>query len=352
MGTWGTGIYSNDIAEDVRDACKDIFAVYDTEDGNKLLFEHFADILEQSFVDNEYASFWYALADWQWKHGMLDSYVKEKALDLLETHAGMDEWYDDGDKADIRKRIKVLELLKEQLRTHQPVLKKPRLSLAKPKHKCGEIIVFRTDCSEPSVWNVESFLPTFMFKSLKLFGGVRNFDARGKYMALLCVGTDSTPHSAYLPNLCDTYSVYAWYDYLSEVEPSTADLVKCGFLPFVDLCWKDFNSSILAGAEWKYKFILYSETFRTGKEISMLKKYKILSERDRFNDLSSHKNYSSDVWGHFDLRGMFGVAFRAKNIMELLGETIDNLLDDELINPEFASSSEMNARYRKYIASI
>ena len=29
MGTWGTGIYSNDIAEDVRDACKDIFALYD-----------------------------------------------------------------------------------------------------------------------------------------------------------------------------------------------------------------------------------------------------------------------------------------------------------------------------------
>lgn len=32
MGAWGTGIYSNDTAEDLRDTCKDIFAFYDVED--------------------------------------------------------------------------------------------------------------------------------------------------------------------------------------------------------------------------------------------------------------------------------------------------------------------------------
>ena len=35
MGAWGTGIYSNDTAGDVRDACKDIFGYYDVEEGNQ-----------------------------------------------------------------------------------------------------------------------------------------------------------------------------------------------------------------------------------------------------------------------------------------------------------------------------
>ena len=55
MGVWGTGIYANDIAEDVRDACEDIYAVYDVVAGNELLFNHFSDVLNQGFVDNEYA---------------------------------------------------------------------------------------------------------------------------------------------------------------------------------------------------------------------------------------------------------------------------------------------------------
>lgn len=46
MGTWGTAIYSNDTAEDVREACKDIFAVYGVEEGNQLLFEKFKDTVE------------------------------------------------------------------------------------------------------------------------------------------------------------------------------------------------------------------------------------------------------------------------------------------------------------------
>ena len=37
MGAWGTALYSCDIAEDVRDACKDIFAFYDIKQGNDLI---------------------------------------------------------------------------------------------------------------------------------------------------------------------------------------------------------------------------------------------------------------------------------------------------------------------------
>ncbi len=91
MGAWGTGIYSNDTAEDLRDTCKDIFAFYDNEEGNRRIFEIFAELIAQKQIDNDYASFWYALADWQWKHGLLTENIKEKAVTLLSDYAGIEE---------------------------------------------------------------------------------------------------------------------------------------------------------------------------------------------------------------------------------------------------------------------
>lgn len=119
MGAWGTGIYSNDVAEDVRDVCRDIFAYFDVNEGNKVFFESFHEVLNQEIIDNECASFWYALADWQWKHGILNESVKAKALSLLKNYAGIKEWEEIGNKSDVRKRKAVLDRLAEQLEREQ-----------------------------------------------------------------------------------------------------------------------------------------------------------------------------------------------------------------------------------------
>ena len=210
MGTWGTGIYSNDIAEDVRDACKDIFALYDVAEGNELLFNHFADILNQGYIDNEYASFWYALADWQWKHGMLNEFVKEKALNLLDNCAGIEDWIELGNKADIRKRRNVMEDLKSRLVSNQGALKKPRLILAKPKHKIGDVIFFKaTNYVDEfdSTWHITDLRPPIMFSDRKinesLYENIDGIDAHNKYMAILCVGTKKEAHSVYTPDVFD-----------------------------------------------------------------------------------------------------------------------------------------------------
>ena len=53
MGAWGTGIYSNDTAGDVRDACKDIFGYYDVEEGNQKLFQQFEIETEPELIDDD-----------------------------------------------------------------------------------------------------------------------------------------------------------------------------------------------------------------------------------------------------------------------------------------------------------
>ena len=143
MGTWGTGLYSCDIAEDVKLACNDVFAFYDVKKGNEIILNTFKDVVNQECDDNEAASFWYALADWQWKHGILTEEIRTKALMLLENYTGIKEWETFGNTRDVKQRRVVLDKLSRQLLLRQPDVKLPKATLAKPKHKCGDIIIFK-----------------------------------------------------------------------------------------------------------------------------------------------------------------------------------------------------------------
>ena len=250
----------------------------------------------------------------------------------------------------------LLDSLKTQLLTQQPALKQPKLSLSKPKHKVGEVIVFRAATNDNSIWVKESFSNPFAFKLPKIsnseFEDVSGYNAQGKYMALLCVGTDKELHSEYIPNTYDEYSVYVWYDYLSDVMPNVKDLERCGFLPFVNLQWDDFNRNIVSNAEWMYKFVLCAEKFKIGQEILELNKYQLLGEVNRFNLLFSFKNYSDGIWGGFSLSDMYSVAFEEKNRMNMLGISIDNLLDTKASNPAILSSNELKKAYMKYVQGL
>lgn len=115
MGTWGTGIYANDIAEDVKDLCEEIFPFVEVEAGNRIVFAEFKDIVTAPIQDGECAAFWFALADWQWKHGILTQTIHSQAMALLEQNAGLADWQNDGSSADIKRRKQVLERLKLQL---------------------------------------------------------------------------------------------------------------------------------------------------------------------------------------------------------------------------------------------
>lgn len=143
MGTWGTGIYGNDTAEDVREFCNEIFPLVSVEEGNRIVFREFKDILEDDLIDDDYASFWYSLADWQWKHGILCEDIRMKTIQLLNDHAGIQDWEESARKSDVRKRKAVMDRLKFQLQNTMPPKKLPKAKLSKPKHKPGDIIIFR-----------------------------------------------------------------------------------------------------------------------------------------------------------------------------------------------------------------
>jgi hypothetical protein len=120
MGTWGTGLYSDDTACDVRDDYKDILGNGISEpEATKHLIEQW----KSELSDPDTAPvFWLALADAQWNLGRLQEKVKKEALTVIENGSDLARWLPD--KKLERMRKGVLERLSQKLITAQPVEKK------------------------------------------------------------------------------------------------------------------------------------------------------------------------------------------------------------------------------------
>lgn len=85
MGTWGNGLYQNDVAEDVRDYYIDKLKKGEKEE--KITIE-MTEIFQSFLSDYDDAPyFWLALADTQWEYGRLEKCVLDHALKYIESES-------------------------------------------------------------------------------------------------------------------------------------------------------------------------------------------------------------------------------------------------------------------------
>lgn len=128
MGAWGTAIFSDDSASDVRDEWRDaILDGLSPEDATQRLLETFHDYLEEAETEK---LFWMALAAAQMETGRLLPDVRDRALAIIEAGGDVDRWREDGDKSLARQRGRVLQRLATKLRGPQPKPKRLRRPLA------------------------------------------------------------------------------------------------------------------------------------------------------------------------------------------------------------------------------
>lgn len=351
MGSWGTGLHSNDTASDVRDACNEVYPLVGAEKGTEIIFREFREIIDSDIIDNDYASFWYSLADWQWKHGILTDDVKTKAIELLKDHTGIDEWEEDGSASDVRKRIAVMDELLIRLESPMPPVNIKKARMKKPKHKIGDIVIIRTGGSSDEygeeAWSFHEFADTYIYKPHIACRVQKEFDmpyrAFGKYVALLCVGIIKEPHSQYVEGYFDEYSVYAFYDYISDEKPSVEILKSCGFLPaFVRYCV--INSPKTECCCWDYMTTLCICSFKVSKysEYSFVEKQTSAGEAERFHALLSNKGYSKEYIFGFGFYEAFESFFKEKIRLDRAGIAYDNLLDENVENPPISTPEEMD----------
>ena len=139
MGAWGAGLYENDTALDVKDEFEKLFndgkSVQEITDGLTAEFESIMDCADEAPL------FWLALADTQWKFGVLLPDVKENALrwiDELKSQAA--------DTPDEAKQRKALENLQAKLLSPLPPVKKPKKKrIYKCEWKIGDVFAYQLE---------------------------------------------------------------------------------------------------------------------------------------------------------------------------------------------------------------
>jgi hypothetical protein len=137
MGAWGTAIFSDDTASDVRDEFRDLIGEgLPTEQATEKLLSDYASSLEDP---DDGPPFWLGLAVTQWKCGRLLEQVKKKALDVIDTGADLKRWSGDA------KRRAVLEKTRAQLLSPPPPPTRIRKCYKENNDwKVGELISYQT----------------------------------------------------------------------------------------------------------------------------------------------------------------------------------------------------------------
>lgn len=140
MGAWGTALFSDNTATDVRDDYRDL--VGDGLSGpaatDRLLSEWQSTLSDP----DEGPVFWLALAATQWRCGRLEPRVLDKALEVIATGAGLSRWRENPPL--LKKRQAVLAKLEAELRSPPPAEKRiPKRFRDHCDWAIGEVIAYR-----------------------------------------------------------------------------------------------------------------------------------------------------------------------------------------------------------------
>ncbi len=140
MGAWGTAVFSDDTACDVRDSYLDLVGdgLTGPEATKALLGEGSA-----SLGDPDVSPvFWLALAATQWRCGRLESHVLQQALNVIDSGSDLARW--ESGSRDFKKRTVVLDKLRAQLTSPQhPEKRIPKRFRDTNEWRVGDLVAYR-----------------------------------------------------------------------------------------------------------------------------------------------------------------------------------------------------------------
>lgn len=143
MGTWGTGISSNDTYADVYG---EFFELYndgaEVSEISKLLIDRNQETINDPDDGN---NFWFALAMAQWLCGQIDEKLLSTVTAVIDSGSDFDAWRRLGaSEKDLQKRATVLSKFLEKLKSSNP---KPRArktkSITQPPFEKGSCLAFK-----------------------------------------------------------------------------------------------------------------------------------------------------------------------------------------------------------------
>ncbi len=139
MGAWGTALFSDDLAADLRGEFRDLIG--DGCNATQAVEKLKAEYPESLDDPDESPVFWLAIAAVQWELGHIDPTTQRTAIEILERGDDLTRWDDPKDR---KKREKVLFELREKLESPPPKPKRvPKNIKEANSWEIGEVVGFR-----------------------------------------------------------------------------------------------------------------------------------------------------------------------------------------------------------------
>lgn len=222
MGAWNASINGNDTAQDLKSEYQAAFYYYDVETALAKLDAYVRNDFDES-DEEEWTSYYYSLADFMWKHGILTEDVRNRAIELIDSGFGLDIWAQEGEKT-LNKRKQVLAQFRAKLLSPQPPKKKITLKLyLNPIFETGDLVAIQLQTAN------KNYLPESLFTEAEF----RDYD--GKYVVLRKVADDISYTSAIVPEVKDHWAVFQLYGKVFDTCPSADQLTD---VPWADTAKK------------------------------------------------------------------------------------------------------------------
>ena len=145
MGTWGTGISSNDTYADIHG---EFFNLYnegiDVEEISKRLITRNQEVIDDC---EDCHNFWFALAKGQWECKQLDRKLFERVKAIIDTGANLEVWRQLGsDEKDLKKRKNALDKFLSDLQSERLKAKsRAKKIFRQPVYEKGDCLTFRLE---------------------------------------------------------------------------------------------------------------------------------------------------------------------------------------------------------------
>ena len=97
MGTWNASINGNDTAQDLKSEYQAAFFYNDVETALAKIDAYVRNDFNES-DEEEWTSYYYSLADFMWKHGILTDEVRNRAVEMIDSGFGLNVWANEGKK--------------------------------------------------------------------------------------------------------------------------------------------------------------------------------------------------------------------------------------------------------------
>ena len=207
MGAWNASINGNDTAQDLKSEYQAAFFYNDVETALVKIDAYVRSMFDES-DEEEWSCYYYSLADFMWKHGILTEDVRVRAIDMIDSGFGLEIWELEGTST-LNKRKKVLAEFREKLLSPQPPKKKIRLNLhTKPIFQTGDLISLQLK-------TLDKHYPAHSKLGEDVF---RGYD--GKYIVLRKAGDKINQFSSIEPQLKDYWAKFQLYSAIFDECPT------------------------------------------------------------------------------------------------------------------------------------